>query len=355
MCIRVNPPAPSAYEWYRECRVWLNTSFMINKLFQKKKSKTIATDPSQCNGCGVCMLSCPVWQQHHTKALTYCGRNRALIGGAKEEDLAASATACILCGSCEPLCPMGIRTQRDTIALRRSLVKSGILQMPFAHFIRKKVEILEHSRILLPGRSLRAKATLSSSVRKLLWPPFSLHADDGQDIANALESGRNINDARLKEFFTPLMRATEVIVSDGFLFILLRSLLPSTIKVLSLGQALIANRKVRAGLNEKDFYMIETRAYNANQKTFVALYDALRNETGCFMNLDLQRVATPTGATSYQHHEGLESVVSVEAQVTWLLEGRNAARIVVEHMDDYEAFAKFTKLPVVHLAEVVKK
>jgi hypothetical protein len=86
----------------------------------------------------------------------------------------------------------------------------------------------------------------------------------------------------------------------------------------------------------------------------VALYDALRRETGCFMNLDLQRVATPTGAASYQHREGLASIISIEAQVSWLLEGRNAQRIVVEHLDDREAFARYTMIPVVHLAEVVK-
>ena len=72
------------------------------------------------------------------------------------------------------------------------------------------------------------------------------------------------------------------------------------------------------------------------------------------MNLDLQRVATPTGAASMQHREGLATIVSVEEQVKWLLEGRRAERIVVEHMDDYEAFIAYTKLPVVHLAEVVK-
>ncbi len=100
--------------------------------------------------------------------------------------------------------------------------------------------------------------------------------------------------------------------------------------------------------------MIETRAYNAQRREFVALYDTLRRETGCFMNLDLQRVATPTGAASYQHHEGLKSIVSIEAQVRWLLEGRKAQRIVVEHLDDREAFATYTMIPVIHLAEVVK-
>ena len=312
-----------------------------------------ATDPSQCNGCGVCMLSCPVWNQHHTKMLTYCGRNRALIGGATEADLAASARACILCGSCEPLCPMGIRTQQATIALRRSLAARGLLPKPDTRSGKQRSEPPGTPRILLPGKKLREDAKLASSVLKLLGQQVGLLSDDGYDIALAIESGQAIDDARIDDFILPLMKATEIIVADGLLFNLLRSLLPSSIAVLPLGQALLANPKVRAGLNASDFYMIETRAYNANRRAYIAFYDEVRRETGCFMNLDLQRVATPTGAASYQHREGLESSVSVEAQVRWLLEGRNAKRIVVEHLDDRPAFATFTNLPVVHLAEVV--
>jgi ferredoxin len=313
-----------------------------------------ATEPSQCNGCGVCMLSCPVWNQHHTKMLTYCGRNRALIGGAADEDLAASAGACILCGSCEPLCPMGIRTQQTTIALRRSLAARGLLPEPGARSGQQYSETPGTPRIVLPGKSLSEDANLASSVLNLLGERVGMHSDDGYDIALAIEAGLAIDDARIEAFLLPLMKATEIIVADGLLFNLLRSLLPSSLAVLPLGQALLANKKVRAGLNATDFYMIETRAYNANRRTFVALYDALRRETGCFMNLDLQRVATPTGAASYQHREGLISMVSIEAQVRWLLEGREPERIVVEHLDDRPAFATFTNLPVVHLAEVVK-
>jgi ferredoxin len=313
-----------------------------------------STDPSQCNGCGVCMLSCPVWNQRHTKMLTYCGRNRALIGGATDEDLAASARACILCGSCEPLCPMGIRTQQTTIALRRSLAARGILPKPDTRPGNQRSGTPGMPRILLPGKKLGEDAKLASSVLKLLGQRVGIHSDDGLDIALAVESGQAIDEARLEAFILPLMKATELIVADGLLFNLLRSLLPSSITLLPLGQALLANPKVRAGLNASDFYMIETRAYNANRRTCIALYDEVRRATGCFMNLDLQRVATPTGAASYQHREGLESSVSVEAQVRWLLEGRNAKRIVVEHLDDRAAFDQYTKIPVVHLAEVVK-
>ena len=320
---------------------------MISKLYDKA-----STDPSQCNGCGVCMLSCPVWRQHHTKGLTYCGRNRASIGGAAEEELASSAQACILCGSCEPLCPMGIRTQQITMALRQRLVQQGLLPNPGSKSGSFTPETIAASRVLLPGRALRSDAKLMASVLLLLGQGAACSPDDGEDIALALESGREISDTRVKEFTEPLLRAAEVIVSDGLLHNLLRSLLPPSLAVRSLGQALLANPKVRAGLKPTDFYMIETRAYNANHRDFAVLYGAVRRGAGCFMNLDLHRVATPTGAASLQHREGLTETISIEAQMTWLLEGRNAERIVVEHLDDYAAFAKYTRLPVVHLAEV---
>lgn len=313
-----------------------------------------STDPAQCNGCGVCMLSCPVWQQHHTKALTYCGRNRASIGGATDEDLLASARTCILCGSCEPLCPMGIRTQQATIALRQNLAARGLLPKPGAQFNKQKSESFATSRILFPGKALSEDSKLASSVLGLLGEPVGLCVDDGYDIVLGLESGQAMNDTRIAEFIAPLARASEIIIADGLLFNLLRSLLPSSIIVRPLGQALLANAKVRSSLKALDFYMIETRAYNARRRESAALYDALRRETGCFMNLDLQRVATPTGAASYQHREGLANIVSIESQVRWLLEGRNAQRIVVEHLDDRDAFARYTKIPVVHLSEVVK-
>ncbi len=301
------------------------------------------------------MLSCPVWNQHHTKMLTYCGRTRASIGGATDEDLLASARACILCGSCEPLCPMGIRTQQATISLRRKLSALGLLFRPLVPHDTQRIETANASRLVIPGSLLRANIHHVSAVLQLLGKNVGLSGDDGSDIVLTLESGQEMNNARLARFIAPLFKATEVIVADGLLFNLLRSLLPSSVVVRTLGQALLANPNVRAGLTSTDFYMIETRAYNANRREFVAFYDTLRQETGCFMNLDLQRVATPTGAASYHHRAGLENIVSIEAQVRWLLEGRNAQRIVVEHPDDGEAFAKYTKIPVFHLAEVVKR
>jgi hypothetical protein len=248
---------------------------------------------------------------------------------------------------------MGIRTQQTTIALRRSLAAHGLLPNPDTRSRKQSSGTSGTPRILLPGKKLREDTNLASSVLKLLGQRVGLLSDDGYDIALAIEAGQAIFDDRIEAFLLPLMKATEIIVADGLLFNFLRSLLPSSIAILPLGQALLANPKVRAGLNASDFYMIETRAYNANRRTYIAFYDEVRRAIGCFMNLDLQRVATPTGAASYQHREGLASIISIEAQVRWLLEGRNAERIVVEHLDDRDAFAQYTKIPVVHLAEVV--
>lgn len=321
-----------------------------SKLYDKT-----APDPAQCNGCGVCMLSCPVWRQHHTKALTYCGRSRASIGGATAEELAPSARACILCGSCEPLCPMGIRTQQLTMMLRRSLVQQGLLPKPEVHHYAPAPASFAASRVLLPGKVLRADEKRCASVFALLGRGVACYSDDGEYLIRTLESGGETSDGRVRAFMGPLLRSAEVIVADGLLFNLLRPLLPASITVRPLGQALLALPAVRAGLRQTDFYMIETRAYNAGRKKFVPLYDAVRRETGCFMNLDLQRVATPTGAASYQHREGFASVVSIEAQVSWLLEGRKAERVVVEHLDDHAAFTRYTSLPVVYLAEVANR
>ena len=74
-----------------------------------------------CNGCAVCTLSCPVWGQTHDLLLTFCGRMRTTQGGASPEDLRASAEACVLCGSCEPICNFDMDTIARTIELRAEL------------------------------------------------------------------------------------------------------------------------------------------------------------------------------------------------------------------------------------------
>ncbi len=316
---------------------------------------TEAADPAACIGCGVCMLSCPVWQQHHVQELTYCGRARVLTDGLGEEECARSVQACILCGSCEPLCHRGIETTMHTIRLRQRLVGRGILPGTNLTGHTGSPRPMTAARIFLPGAALRSRAHLLDRVLLLLGAKRGgLHcaADDGTDIVLALESGGEIEAVRFEAFLRSLHGAGEIIASDGLLVSLLPRMLGPGVRVRGLGSALLGNEQVRSGVKSSDFYMIETRAYNARRNSEVMLYESLRRKSGCSMNMDLHRVATPTGVMGPHYRAGLPSAVSVEAQVRWLLDGRSAERVVVEHPDDGAAFERHTSLPVVHLAEV---
>lgn len=314
-----------------------------------------ANDPAACIGCGVCMLSCPVWQQHHVQELTYCGRARAAACGTEEEEYARSVQACILCGSCEPLCHRGIATTIHTIRLRQLLARRGLLPGTNTAGHSGSPQKATAARIFLPGAALRSRVYLLERVLRLLGRTggeLLCAADDGTDIVLSLESGGEIRNERLEGFLRSLRGAGEIIASDGLLVSILPRLLGHGVRVRGLGPALLGNEEVRSGLKAGDFYMIETRAYNARRDKKVMLYESLRRGSGCSMNLDLHRVATPTGAMGHHYRAGLPSTVSVEAQVRWLLEGRISDRIVVEHPEDGEAFKTYTSLPVVHLAEV---
>jgi len=317
---------------------------------QYGRNSTIA----DCNGCGVCMLSCPVWRQSHTMALTICGRARLAMGGAAEEVLTESANACILCGSCAALCPRGMDTQRITLALRQQLVKQGLLPVIGRSGQSSRSLKAPADRLFLPGTALRGRQQVLEQSQHLLGSKAACLSDDGADICHDLECGAVIDDQRLAEFLAPLRGAQEIIASDGVMVNLLASLLGPKTRVRGLGQALLENGGVRRGVKSTDLFVIETRTFNARRGELVMQYEALRRETGCFMNLDLHRVATPTGGMSLRYRMNLPALVSVEAQVQWLLEGRNAKRIVVEHLDDGAAFQKNCSIPVVHIAEVAE-
>jgi len=309
---------------------------------------------AQCNGCGVCMLSCPIWMQHRTPTLTSCGRTLAVQDGAQGSELAASARACILCGSCEALCPRELRTVQATLRLRKLLQKTGTVPMSSATRGSSKRPTSASGRLLLAGQSLRENTALLGTVLGLLGHSTVLVDDDGQDIISAMESGAEISDNRIAGFLSSLAGASEIVLADGLLFALLLPLLPRPTRFRSLGELLLANPDVRAGLRPTDLYIIEARAYNLRWNEMVKYYDKLRNEIGCSMNLDLHRVATPTGNMGMRYRGSFPQLVSPAAQVAWLLEGRQVDRIVVEHPDDFAVFEQHSSLPIVHLAEVIR-
>ena len=282
--------------------------------------------------------------------LTPLARAKALQHGASPAELAASANSCALCGACEPVCPEDIGLVDMTLNLRRQLAPAGIAAAPRAALASTPAA----AALLLPGKALRARpATLARALTLLdSGAGWAIAADDGDDIALALESGAALSEARLQQFLQPLRRAAQLVVADGLLLRSLRAWLPRS-QIAGLGAALSRVPAVRAALRAEDLYVIEARAYHADYQRLVKHYDTLRIATGCSFNLDLQRMAIPASAPSLAQKLGREARDDT-AQTRWILQGRKVARIVVESVEDGDAFANAGEIPVVHLADLAE-
>ncbi len=282
-----------------------------------------------CSGCSLCRLVCPMWRAHRDPRFSAEGLAKARQNGATAAALADAAYACCLCGACDPVCPENIDLTGMILDLRReapraaSAVASPAPDAPPA------------GALLLPGPELRANPALLARVETLLG--FACTEDDGVDIALALETGGEIDPARRRKFLDGLAGRT-LVVGDGLLLRTLRRWLPGA-RLQSLGEALSGLVAIRRRLASADFYVIEPRAYHADYERLVGHYDRLRAETGCALNLDLQRIAIPA---------------SGEAEVRWMLQGRRPARIFVESLADRAVFMRACDIPVLHIAELAE-
>jgi ferredoxin len=313
-------------------------------------------DYSSCSGCGLCLLVCPVWRRHHDIGLTPLGRAKALQHGAGAADTAESIRSCTLCAACEPACPEDIDLVAMTLDLRRQLPQPAVAQRVRGEMdgqtARSPAPRVTAATLLLPGRALRGRPDTLARVAALLGSAgkVAIADDDGEDIALALEAGATIPGPRLHRFLQPLRRLHRIVSADGLLLRQLRQSLPGS-KCTSLGEALSGLAAVRRALRADDLYVIEPRAYHADFQRLVKYYDGLRSATGCTFNLDLQRIAIPAAARSLPQRLGL-AAIDDSAQIRWILQGRNVARIVVESLEDGAAFARFGDCPVVHLADL---
>ncbi len=311
--------------------------------------KTLA----DCIACGLCILPCPVWRQKRDMRFTWQGRAKAMQHGATANDIAESLLACAFCGSCDTLCPEGIDLKGKMAELRGTLADNPARE----EIIRRMTEAAEKpiddasrsERLFLAGEAFSKDEKRLSKILNLL--DGSLAGDDGSDMALALEAGIEIPAARRERFLKPLRGAKEIILADGRLKQPLREWLPGT-EVRGIGEVLSGMERVAAKLLPTDFYIIDSRAYNADYSRLVSHYDELRKKTTCTFNLDLNRIATPTTATSLHRQAGTDGI-DLKEQLNWLLEGRSFERIVVENFEDGEALKKVTTVPVVHLADIV--
>jgi heterodisulfide reductase subunit C len=300
-------------------------------------------DFAACSGCSLCLLVCPVWRRTRDLRYTPHGRAKALQHGVPVAELKESIDSCTLCGACEPVCPENIDLVGMVQTLRAQLPQPAL---PAAAPV--TAGDYHGKRVLLAGRALRGNDAALARVVALL--DCVLADDDGDDIAFALEAGAALDETRRGEFLAPLRHAKRIIVADGLLCRTLQRWQPRA-GIVSLGVALGSRATVRRRLQADDLYVIEPRAYHGRHEALVRHYDDLRVETGCAMNLDLQRLAIPATARNLRQRLGLEPADDA-AQTRWLLQGRNIARIVAESAEDIPALRQVGNLPVVHLAEL---
>jgi NAD-dependent dihydropyrimidine dehydrogenase PreA subunit len=309
-----------------------------------------------CSGCSLCLLACPVWRAERDVRLTPHGRAKAMQNGVAVLDLADAIDACTLCGACEPVCPENIplvdaiqhlRTQLGKLAPERAeSIKTHINQK----IVDEKWPLKEAPVMFIPGQALAANPALRDRALRLAGEAAGITDDIGADIALALESGLSISDDRLHRFLDPLRKAQRLVVGDGLLLRALRTWLPGK-SIESLGFAATSRGHLRRSLRREDLYVIEPRAFHADWERLVLHYDALRVESGCAMNLDLQRLAIPTTAGSLPALTG-KNRVDVHDQARWIIEGHEFSRVVVEDFNDIAVFNAIIDKPVVHLAEL---
>ncbi len=299
----------------------------------------------RCNDCGLCTLPCPIWQQSHELLLTFTGRERALQGGAQPEEIKESVSACLLCGSCEPACTMGIRTVDITLKLRAALNGYSKEELPQGQVNRS----LSAARaFLIPNAALLENKDLLKHSAGLLDIPVA--EDDGSDVLEAFETGRRPKAGRAGAFLKTLTGMRKVVTADGLLKRYMQAVLPG-LEVIGLGEALLRLPMVQAALRPTDLYIIESRTYNMDFNRCMPFYTNVSRQTRCVMNLDLQRIAIPTGACYRAEVRG-EAVPKITEQIRWILEGRSFDRIVVEAAEDITFLRKAGAAPVIHVAEL---
>ncbi len=297
-----------------------------------------------CNGCSLCMLSCPVWHNTGDPFLTFCGRARILQSGT-EENIRDSLNACILCGSCEPLCSYDINTVDRTIDARSgSGERTGGTPVPVPG-------ARANGKVLLANSLILNDDTILKRTLEALGEEWSVFEDNGEDISASLEAGNQVDFDRVNEFIDMLSTADEIVTTDGLVFRIIKRFMPE-LSVMGLGERMITRSVLEEMIGPEDLYIIDSRTYHSDFKKLASIYDGLRQNTGCMMNLDLNRVATPSGVTIHNRNED-KKLVDPARQVAWILEGRPAKRIIVEKIEDKEPFSGYPA-DVLFITEVLE-
>lgn len=317
---------------------------------------------SHCYGCGLCTLVCPVWHQSHDVYCTPHAHAKAMQSGG-EVNL-TGLFDCILCGACEQVCPenipliqMMIKLRQDSIGDKSFMFKEKSLSN--GSIEEKTYPVLFLADDVLLEYKTQSKKDLFKQTLELLNSAnigkIAQAQDNGSDIIQALKMGVEISTRRLNEFLSTFESAKKVIVSNGLLKTALQQWLPK-VKIVSLGYVLSNLSSIQQALGDKDLYVIEALAYNSNFESMVTHYHQFKQHSGCQLNLDLQRLAVPTGSIDINQHRPesvSETAFEPYKQSQWILQGLNIDRIVVESIEDAIVLAQVSDKPVIHLSELL--
>jgi len=327
---------------------------------------------SQCHGCGLCTVVCPAWQQRRDIRVSPHGHAKALQFGGEIQTHALFN--CILCGACSSICPENIDLMNMLLNLRKisqkkpaqqkihneikNSIKDAFNMQPDADSAelhkesQKELQKELRNIVFLTDPELHNDKTRLALITQLLTDQYDLTIanDDGHDISIALEAGINIPEIRLDRFLQPIRFSKKLIVCDGLLQLKLKQWLPYT-EINSIGYELSKLAQIRKNITASDFYVIESRAYHSNFKKYVSYYDKLQLEKHCQLNLDLNRLAIPTGGTSDKKLRTPASF-STTKQANWMLSGKTFERIIVEDLKDFKVLSRVSNKPVVHIAEL---
>jgi ferredoxin len=281
---------------------------------------------------------------------------RRLQGGASYEEISHAIDSCLLCGACEKACPEGIGLFDLNMHQRQELNRQR-REYP-RWYPGRTMGTRRHGgnpkkgSLLLAGELLGKDKDLCAAVIGLLGGPgrTAVAVDDGHEIARFMEAGLGLDTEKIDSFTVSLRPAGSLIVAEGLLHRPLRKWLPNK-KIIGLGEALLSEGPLRSSIGPEDLYMIESRGYHSDHERLVLFYDRLRRETGCQTNLDLQRTAISTGASSLQGRMDLKAAGCVE-NAKHILKGRRVRRIVVEDLADAGAFRLATDIPVIHVGRL---
>lgn len=109
---------------------------------------------------------------------------------------------------------------------------------------------------------------------------------------------------------------------------------------------------VRRHLRPGDLLVIAADAFHADYEARVPAYDQLRRDTGCQLNLDLQRIAIPARLPLPAQYRNAADDLD---QARWIVQDRSIRRIVVEDPADREVFVRLGTWPVLTVTELEKE